>query len=330
MQRRKKAELNERLERGVWYYTILATIINIGNCMEFCNIHFLFMKNTFYGLSLLAMIIFVYYFYAADVRGDMEKHRPVLLGILNAALFATGNQKLELLLLFVVGVGLISGYSVYFTKDDCLKILCISVSLTEAYSLFAALLRERGRIRRDAFLFTIGLDIFFGLVLLLYYSVERDGKQGKSYKICNVVRKFWQGMLKRTKSIGYILAAVSIGLLITFVICGNWASQEILDQFAASYGRNTLISWTQSIFYGFLPGWYLLVGAGLGVILITAVLTKRWLVLLFVPLYFYALLYGAISTLLFVEICVLYMGLDTFLKRLNSEKRLKSAGLRRK
>lgn len=330
MQRRKKTELNERLERGIWYYTILATIINIGNCMEFCNVHFLFMKNTFYGLSLLAMVIFVFYFYAAGVGGDREKHRPVLLGILNAALFATGNQKLELLLLFVVGVCLISGYDVYFTGADCLKILFISVSLTEAYSLFAALLRERGRIRRDAFLFTIGLDILFGLVLLLYYSVERDGKQGKSHKICDIVRGLWQAMLKRTRTIGYILALASIGLLTTFVICGNWTTEEIMGQFS-SYGRNTLISWTQSIFYGFLPGWYILVGMGIGFIILTAVLTKRRLVLLFLPLFLYALLYGAISTLLFVEICVLYIGMDTYIKRmLNSEKRLKSAGSRRK
>ena len=234
-------------------YTVFATIVNILNMMEIPFFPEL-MKPTFWGSSLLSLLVVLYELIQATQNNEiLKKIRPYIMGILIADIVSACRFPLCLVLLLVLGYFMISDFQkLYDTQKAALTFLTACIGI-EVYSVIYLLLENVSNNSIHSFLQSVGPDALFVLSAIVYgtaanslapkadvASASVSESNGFAYK--KIVQKlkaickwFPANSTRIGQYVGYGICIISIALFFYYTLSVEISTRKVEASTEALY-----------------------------------------------------------------------------------------------
>lgn len=158
---------------GIW--VIITTIINLLNLYGIVNIHSFLMKPTFFGASLLIMLLLQYGLMRANKENKiLNKIRPYVMGVMIADVFSVCNLPLCLMLTLLIGYFFASGLTKKCRPKEAALTFLIACVGMEVYSIVFLMQEKEIYDGMGLFLKSLWPDVLFIGAAFTYYMADRD------------------------------------------------------------------------------------------------------------------------------------------------------------
>lgn len=218
-------------------WVILATILNLLNKYDISHFDFWLMKPTFFGQSLLVLLLLQYGLLRSNKQNQiLNRMRPYVMGLIAADIVSACNLSLCLMLLLVIGYLLVSGFPKKCGAGEAAMTALLACVAIEIYGI--AMLMQKGETEGcvAAFLKSAGPDVLLAVGALLYYlatRTDRTEEEEESKESEGLLTRMWKGLEAKAKGLverfeidfrqvvryaGGILCVVSLGLFLYFAV----------------------------------------------------------------------------------------------------------------
>lgn len=226
-------------------WVIITTIVNVLNLQEITSLHSVFMKPTFFGASLLILLLLQYGLIRSNKGNNiLNKIRPYTMALAAADVVSTCNLPLCLMLLLLVGYFLISGFSRKCSSREAAMTLLLACAGIEIYSIVLLTLDKSSHGGVEAFLKSPWPDALLVGAAFLYYITVRTVSTEDGENVQSKRRVLWDRMkspvilqnflswcrtesIQLTRWIGSAICIISLGLFLYFVISVGISTQKI-------------------------------------------------------------------------------------------------------
>lgn len=173
-------ELYMAMEYSVDIYALLVSVLNVLNITGLIQFNSWFMKPTFFGSSLLVLLLFQYGLINANRKNQiLEKIRPYMMGLAVASIVSSCKTTLCYILLAVLGYFLLSGFQKkYGSREAALMALTACVGI-EIYSIFSLMQANVDHNRVCGFLQSVAPDLLFVLTAVVYGIINKGSRKEK-------------------------------------------------------------------------------------------------------------------------------------------------------
>lgn len=155
-------------------YVVVTTIINLLNIVGLTSLVKGVMQPTFYGASLIIMMLLQYGLVVANRKNTiLVKLRPFVVGLMAAGIVSVSNLPLNILLVLVIGYFLMTGYQIKFDLKQAVLGALVACAGIEIYSVAMLLGETATSAGVSGFMNSIGPDVLFVLVAIAYCLVNR-------------------------------------------------------------------------------------------------------------------------------------------------------------
>lgn len=213
----------------IFTYAAITAVINLLNIAGVTAFTTWCMKPTFFGVSLLLLLLWQYGLITANRENSfLVKIRPYVMGILAAGIVSTCSLSLCLLLALVVGYFLLSGFQEQYTAKEALLMLLVNSVCMEIYCMVMLLQGDVPDRTVGRFLGSVGLDVFFVLAAALYGIAVREPEEERKEERKKEVRHFlkfrsrWMWLRDNNRKIvrfvGGVVCVFSLGIFAFFVV----------------------------------------------------------------------------------------------------------------
>lgn len=241
-------EILMAVEYGLIVYILLSTVVNVLNIVGVLHFTSWFMKPTFWGHSLLVLLLLQYCLINKRIKNKiLENIRPYTMGISAAGIVSTGNLTLYLMLLLVVGFLLVSGFQWKCGVKRALLTAMVAALGIEVYSIALLLQDEVLSGRLSGFLGSLWPDVLCVLTISGYCVVasrEPEGEaleivhtgeersKGKSKKVSKC--RVWMGKQKEKLKTNSRTAVMCAGWIICIIAVGAFLYYLIVSEVGAN------------------------------------------------------------------------------------------------
>lgn len=201
-------------------YIFITNIINILNQLTVLHMQNLWiMRKTFWGPSLLIMLITLYTFYSNNEEELIDKIMPYAVCGCIAGVLSVGSMSMNLLLVFVLGCLIQDIVQRDRVTKEFLKYVLISAIGIEGYSILLTIATAHAGVPETGakFIYTIAPDCLLIFFLLIDILLEQKIEWVYRYY------KNWKAILSVT---GKIMCGLSIICFFTFLIIFGFISKE--------------------------------------------------------------------------------------------------------
>ncbi len=226
-------------------WVIITTIVNVLNLQEITSLHSVFMKPTFFGASLLTLLLLQYGLIRSN-KGNkiLNKIRPYAMALAAADVVSICNLSLCFMLLLLIGYFLVSGFSRKCPPREAALTLLLACAGIEIYSIVLLMQEKSSYAGVEAFLKSPWPDVLLAGAAFLYHITvhtvsTEDGENVQSkrntlwskIKFPVILQNFssWcrTESIRLTRWIGSAICIISLGLFLYFVISVGIGAQKI-------------------------------------------------------------------------------------------------------
>lgn len=225
----KFPEICMAAEYIIGIYGIVTAVINLLNIAGVTTVTTWCMKPTFFGVSLLLLLLLQYGLINANRKNMiLVKLRPYVMGILAAGVVSTLSLPLCLLLALVMGHFLLSGFPNRYTAREALFVLLATCVCMEIYSIAMLLQGDVPERAMGRFMRFTGVDVFFILAAVIYcISVREPNKH--FLRLRGRLAWFRDNPKRAVRSMGSALCVLSLGLFTFFAVTCAVGENKLAD-----------------------------------------------------------------------------------------------------